>query len=65
MDDSLTQFHLITLSARDSTLGGIVQADLLGSLRIGYQVELSWLLDRQVVRLCSFQDSVHVIRGGR
>ena len=52
--------HLITLSARISTLRN-GQTDLLRGLEVDHQLELGRLLDRQIGRLGSFKNLVHVI----
>ena len=53
--------HLITLSARPAPFWRNRQANLLGGFEIDHQLELRRLLHRQIGRLGSLQDFVHVI----
>ena len=55
--------HLITLSARNSTNGGIVKLSCFRRLEIDCKLKFCRLLDGQVGGLGAFQDFVHI--GGR
>ena len=57
--------HLMTLSARASTFGGIVRPICFAVLRLITELELRRLLHRQIGRLRALQDLVNVGGGTR
>src|SRR5262245_41247149 len=54
------RYHLMTRSARASTFGGIVSADLLGRFQVDDELELLRLFHRQIGWLGTLEDFVHV-----
>ena len=57
---SVLLYHLIC-TVQDGLWNG--EADLFRSLQVNDQLELRWSLHRQISRLCTFEDSIHVIGG--
>jgi hypothetical protein len=52
--------HLITLSARTSTFGGIVRPICLAVFQIDDELEFLRLLNGEIRRLGAFQNLVHI-----
>jgi hypothetical protein len=52
-DERAAAAHSITSSARKRSVGGIVKPIAIAVFRFYRQLELGWLLDRQISRLCA------------
>ena|SRR5215813_4603986 len=57
--DELAPSHSITSSARNRSVGGIVIPIAIAVFRFTARLELGWLFDRQIRRLCAAQNLVN------